>query len=244
MQIIEKLLTRNRPYTVRNVTKGIVVHYVGNPNTTAIANRNYFQNTKNEVSSNYVIGLEGEIIACVPHNEVAWCSNNANPYTISIECCHPKSDGVFNRYTYNSLVELCSDLCLKYNLNPLNGGLLRHFDITGKVCPMNFVPNKNGGTDDNNNSNWKKFINDVYVKMYKPSSHLPYFITVNSPDGFLNVRNKPSFINSQVVSSIKNSNIKYTIVEETKDGNGNTFGKLKSGIGYVSLNRSYVKIIH
>ena len=77
--------------------KGIVVHYVANPGTTAENNRNYFENLKNNgdtyASSNFIVGLEGEILACVPVDEVAYASNNRNDDTLSIECCHPDETG-------------------------------------------------------------------------------------------------------------------------------------------------------
>lgn len=228
-------LTHNRPYTKRSKTTAIAVHYVGNAGSSAVGNRNYFQNTTVSVSSNYIIGLEGEVICCIPDEEVSWCTNQANSYTVSIECCHPKSDGVFNDKTYESLVELCAMLCKKYNLNPLNGGLIRHFDVTGKVCPKNFVPKKNGGTDDNNASNWTKFKNDVATKLgSNTSNNTSYLIKVNSPDGFVNIRKTPKFVDSDIVGTIKNGNTKYTIVAETTI-DGVKFGKLKSGAGWIAL---------
>ncbi|MBR4122829.1 MAG: N-acetylmuramoyl-L-alanine amidase, partial [Clostridia bacterium] len=46
--------------------KNIVIHYVGNPNSTAQNNRDYFNKLDTTVSSHFVVGLEGEIIQCVP----------------------------------------------------------------------------------------------------------------------------------------------------------------------------------
>lgn len=165
MKITNNYLTRNRPYTKRTRTSAVAVHWVGNPSSSAIANRNYFQNTTREVSSNYIVGLSGEIICCIPDDEVSWCTNQANPYTVSIETCHPDCTGKFNDLTYNSLVELTATLCKKYKLNPKNGGVIRHFDVTRKVCPKWFVPAKNGGSDTNDGQHWNKFLNDVYEKM-------------------------------------------------------------------------------
>lgn len=233
MNITNMYLTHNRPYTKRSKTSAIAVHYVGNAGSTAKGNRNYFQNTDRSVSSNYIIGLEGEIICCIPDDEVSWCTNQANSYTVSIECCHPKDDGVLTDATYKSLVELTAMLCKKYNLNPLNGGVIRHFDVTGKVCPKNFVPKKNGGTDDNNASNWNKFKNDVAAKLGSNTS-ITYLVKINSPDGFVNIRKTPKFVDSDIVSKIENSNIKYTIIAETTV-DGVKFGKLKSGAGWIAL---------
>ncbi|WP_295215866.1 peptidoglycan recognition family protein [Ruminococcus sp.] len=165
MTITNAYLTHNRPYTKRTKTTAIAVHWVGNPGSTAAANRNYFQTTSTEVSSNYIIGLSGEVICCIPDEEVSWCTNQANSYTVSIETCHPDATGKFNTATYNALVELTAQLCKKYGLDPQKGGVIRHFDVTGKVCPKWFVPRAKGGTDTNSSANWMKFLSDVAAKM-------------------------------------------------------------------------------
>lgn len=237
MEIKEMLLTHNRPYTKRKKTTAIAVHYVGNAGSSAVGNRNYFQNTNTSVSSHYIIGLEGEIIRCIPENEVSWCTNQANSYTISIECCHPNIDGIFNDKTYKSLVELCADICKRWNLNPLKNGIIRHFDVTGKVCPRGFVAKKYGGTDDNNCIRYHKFLNDVATAMgqtFTTAEFQQYLVKVNSQDGFVNIRKTPKFADSDIVDTIKNGNTKYTIVEEMTI-NGVKFGKLKSGVGWIAL---------
>ena len=108
----------DRRYSSKSVKK-VVLHYVGNPKSSAMANRNYFENQKNGgryVSSHYIVGLEGEILRCVPENEVAYCSNQANTYSISIECCHPDATGKFTDATTASAAELCAYLLKKYEL--------------------------------------------------------------------------------------------------------------------------------
>jgi N-acetylmuramoyl-L-alanine amidase len=40
--------------------------------------------------------------------------------------------------TYASLVKLCAYLCGKYAWDPLTQ-VLRHFDVTGKLCPLWYV---------------------------------------------------------------------------------------------------------
>lgn len=165
MNILKKLLTHNRPYTKRKKTTAIAVHWVGNAGTSAINNRNYFQTTDREVSSNYIVGLQGEIICCIPDDEVSWCTNRANAYTVSIETCHPDWTGKFSDSTYKSLVELTAHLCKKYGLHPQRGGVIRHYDVTGKVCPKWFVPSSKGGSDTADEQHWKKFLSDVAAKM-------------------------------------------------------------------------------
>ncbi len=85
---------------------GIVIHYVGNPGTTAAQNRSYYNQPASTVSSHFLIGLEGEILLCVPLYERSSASNHRNRDTISIEVCHPDDSGVFNEKSYESLVKL------------------------------------------------------------------------------------------------------------------------------------------
>lgn len=144
MEIQQKLLTKNlysRPGTKIGKIKNIVIHWVGNAGSTAIANRNYFESLKDKkiyASSHYIIGLEGEVILCVPEEEVAYHGNSANSYSIGIENCHPDWGGKFNDKTYTSLVKLCADICKRYNLEP-NTALIRHYDVTKKDCPHYYV---------------------------------------------------------------------------------------------------------
>ena len=161
MEIQQKLLTVNqysRPGTKLKQVKNIVVHWVGNANSTAIANRNYFESLKERksfASSHYIIGLQGEIIQCVPEGEIAYHANNANSYSIGIEVCHPDWTGKFTDTTYRSLVGLLVDLCKRYNLEPTTS-IIRHYDVTKKLCPKYYVEN---------NGAWLQLKQDVKVAM-------------------------------------------------------------------------------
>lgn len=42
-----------------------------------------------------------------------------------------------NNATYQALIELVSYLCLKYDLTKEQ--VIRHYDVTGKLCPLYFV---------------------------------------------------------------------------------------------------------
>ena len=132
----------SRPGTPLEKINGIVVHYVGNPGTTAAQNRNYFNGLAESgatwASSHFIIGLEGEVLQLIPLNEIAYCSNERNADTISIECCHPEEDGEFTDETYSSLINLLADLCEEYDLDP-STDIIRHYDVTGKLCPLYYV---------------------------------------------------------------------------------------------------------
>lgn len=163
MNIQKKFLTVsswNRPGTALGRVRAVACHYIGNPGTSAMANRNYFENLRithtTKASCHYIIGLNGEILQLIPEDEVSWCTNQANGYTISIEACHPGSNGKFTDATYNSYVELAADICSRHGLDPLNGGVIRHYDVTGKVCPKWFVDHPDA---------WEQFKRDVAENM-------------------------------------------------------------------------------
>lgn len=137
-----------------NEINNIVVHYVGNPNTSAQNNRDYFNKEDTNVCSHFVIGLDGEIIQCIPLDEKSNASNNRNLDTISIEVCHPDDTGKFNEDTYDSLVKLTAWLCDNSGLD--EDDVIRHYDITGKVCPKYFVENE---------SAWYFFKKDIQLKL-------------------------------------------------------------------------------
>ncbi len=143
-EISEMLLTPNdysRPQTPLTAVNSIVIHYTANPGTGAESNRNYFENLRlnqtTSASSHFVIGLEGEIIQCVPLDEISYASNDRNNDTISIECCHPDETGKFNEKTYQALVALIAWLCSVYNLD--RDDIIRHYDVSGKLCPLYYV---------------------------------------------------------------------------------------------------------
>ena len=119
--------------------RDLAIHYVGNPDTAAINHRNYFNRPDVNVSSHFIVGLEGEIIQCLPLGEISAATNQRNSDTISIEVCHPDESGRFSEVTYRSLIKLCAWLCKEYRLDETN--LIRHYDVTGKLCPLYYVQN-------------------------------------------------------------------------------------------------------
>lgn len=144
----------SRPGTELTAVNGIVVHYTANPGTTAEQNRSYFQNLKDTgetyASSHFVIGIEGEIVQCIPCNEIAYASNDRNSDTVSIECCIPDESGKFTDATYQSLVELVTWLMGRYDLT--TDDVIRHYDVTGKACPKYYVEHE---------GEWQRFKEDL-----------------------------------------------------------------------------------
>lgn len=134
----------SRPGYKLEQVNGIVIHYTGNPGTSAQQNHNYFEGIAEtgeaSASSHFIIGLSGEIIQCVPCNEIAYASNDRNYDTISIECCTEDETGEFNEATYQSLVHLTTWLMGRYSLDVED--VIRHYDVTGKICPKYYAENE------------------------------------------------------------------------------------------------------
>ena len=144
----------SRPGTPLEEINGVVIHYVGNPGTTAQNNRDFFDKDDTEVSSHFVVGLKGEIIQCLPLWERSAASNDRNKDTISIEVCHPDGTGKFNDATYTSVVKLTAWLLKETGLS--GDDVIRHYDVTGKLCPIYYV---------NNPDKWEAFKKDVKTSL-------------------------------------------------------------------------------
>ena len=145
----------SRPGTPLEEVNGIVIHYVGNPGTTAAQNHSFFTNLaqtgETYASSHFIVGLEGEVIQCVPLTEIAYASNERNDDTIAIEVCHPDAAGQFSDVTYWRTVELTAWLCHTFHLDP-ERDVIRHYDVTGKRCPVYYVEHPEA---------WEDFLVDV-----------------------------------------------------------------------------------
>ncbi len=159
--IEQKLLRKNifsRPDVSMRSVKNIVVHYVGNPNTSADSNQRYFDSLADQdpekggasSSSHFIVGLEGEIIQCIPLSEISYANAPRNFDTVTIEVCHPDETGKFTDASYESLVKLTAWLCEELDLDEKD--VIRHYDVNGKGCPKYFVDNEDA---------WKQFRKDV-----------------------------------------------------------------------------------
>ena len=162
MEIKQDYIPKNkysRPGKTMKTVKGIVVHGTACPRATAKNIRDYFANTgpnqKRYASSQFVIGLEGEIIEIMPANEVAYHvgsrtythakreylgKGNPNYCTIGIELCHEKADGKFNQKTLDSCIQLIKYLKNIYRLPSRGKTIWQHKQVVGwKDCPFSLV---------------------------------------------------------------------------------------------------------
>lgn len=140
--------------------RGVVLHYVGNPGTTAQANRNYFNSLADGAleiyaSSHFIVGLEGEVLQCVPLTEIAYASNSRNGDTVSIEVCHPDETGEYGPAAYRRVAELTAWLCREFRLDPVRD-VIRHYDVSGKPCPLYYVDHPDA---------WERLLADVAAEL-------------------------------------------------------------------------------
>lgn len=219
----------NQLLTKTNFRKGsgkqnkyIVIHYTASTGG-AEANCKYFQSNYRGASAHYFVGHEGEIWQSVLDTDVAWhvgATRYKHPYcrntnSIGIEmCCRKKSDGTwyFEEATVKATIELTKELMSKYNIPASN--VIRHYDVTGKMCPEPYV---------RDTAAWNTF--KANLTLAAPSTS-GYLVKVTADT--LNVRKGPGV--GYKINTVVKKNEVYTIVEEQ-----NGWGKLKSGAGWISL---------
>ena len=147
----------SRPGEALPEVNDIFVHYTANPGTSAAQNRSYFEQQKDmheaSVSAHFIIGYDGEIMQCVPLDEIAYAVQTRNYDSISIECCYKAEDGSFTQETYDSLISLLAWLTDVYGLD--TGHILRHYDCGGKKCPLYYTEHEDA---------WELLKRDVTVE--------------------------------------------------------------------------------
>ena len=153
---IEKLLT---PYNFTNKDdtgriKYIVIHYVGALGG-AKANCQYYASKYIGASAHYFVGFDGEVWQSVEDEDIAWhCGASSykhaacrNTNSIGIEMCvrtkgsqaADSKDWYFEEATVKEAIELTKYLMQKYGVPASN--VIRHYDVTGKICPNPYVYN-------------------------------------------------------------------------------------------------------
>ena len=140
--------------------KYIVIHYTGNDGDTAQANAKYYASTVVKSSAHYFVDANS-IYQSVPDLRVAWAVGGGkypscpqtgggtlynicrNMNSISIELCDAKRDGTYAPApeTVKAALELTRELMAKYNIPQKN--VIRHFDVTGKLCPAYWAGREN-----------------------------------------------------------------------------------------------------
>ena len=114
----------------------LILHYIGNPGTTARQNASYFAQVNSQTSVHYIVD-DGEIIEIIPPDQKSYgtSSREHNERGIQIEMCHPDASGRISETTLYNVVWLCRELMERYGITEI----IRHYDVTGKKCPLWYV---------------------------------------------------------------------------------------------------------
>lgn len=278
----EKLLTRTVLAHKSNFGKTrshsqikyIVIHYTANDGDTDEANLKYFTSPNRKASAHFFV--DDDSISCsVPINIVAWhCGGKkykdtsitgggtlhnivTNTNSIGIEMCDTVKDKKYNlsTKTRNNVIKLVKALMEDFNIDIDH--VVRHFDVTGKHCPVYFMNNfewdlfkaeiekpdvneifkdnpditpPNLTNQDSKTPDSKTPISSPLEKQAGMQYNVPFKVKVKTD---LNIRTGPS-TNYKKVDTIKDNGV-YTIIEVKGH-----WGRLKSKVGWISILNEYV----
>ena len=231
MNIVKNLVSQSKysvkcPYSM--TPEFIVVHNTAN-DASAQNEVKYMISNNNQVSFHFAVD-DKEIVQGLPLDRNAWaCGDGANGKGnrkgIQIEICYSKSGGVRFENAEKNAAKFIAQL-----LKERGWGVDRvkkHQDFSNKYCPHRTL-----------DKGWASFVNmvkDCLNELNKPAqANQTSTFLVEIICDTLNIRQQADF-NSKVVGTVKRGEV-FTIVEEK-----NGLGKLKSGVGYISMNTKYVK---
>ena len=237
------------PYPMK--PRYVVCHNTAN-DASATNEVSYMIRNNNSVS--YHLAVDDTcVIQGIPLNRNAWhagdgSSGPGNRYGIAVEICYSKSGGPKYTAAEENAVYVMARLLYQYDLGI--DALKQHADFSAKNCPhrirdegrWNSVKTrvetvlqaiKEGRCDPKLSSG-----TTVISPPYSPDDESPSLpglkFTVKVICNELNIRKEASFT-SQVVGTVKKGEV-YTIVEVS-----NGLGRLKSGVGWISMGTDYVE---
>ena len=175
---IKELLAHISNYSKGRHTaiKYLVLHYTANNGDTAFSNCKYFSGANRNASAHYFVDEKG-IYRSVRDMNVAWHCGSMNGYkhkycrntnSIGIEMCSRiDSNGKFyiKEKTIANAIELTKFLMEKYDIPVEN--VIRHYDVTGKMCPKPFVEDEKLWLD------FKARLEEEELKRYNTIDEVP-----------------------------------------------------------------------
>lgn len=167
----------SRPGSKLQSTKYIVIHNTGAAGWSKSALERYWQDLSNQdptddrpdryASSQIGIDWTG-VYEYIPIDEVAYHAGDKyyNYNSIGIEVCHKTDSGIFEPETVRHLISYVGNLCYAYQLEPRDA-VIRHHDVTGKMCPRWYVENPEA---------WAELVNNITLRkaelMKKGDNHV------------------------------------------------------------------------
>lgn len=226
----------------------ITIHHAANG---AGANKGYAANTLEIIfascgkggSVQYGIDSNGKIGQMLGEKYRSWCSNSRknDMRAITIECanCAGKPTWAISDKAMQSLIKLCADICkrngkkkmvwiadktkaLAYEPKQDEMRMTLHKWLAATGCPEAYLTSK------------MDFIASEVNKLLAPSptpAFQPYIIKVTYKP-FINIRSGPG-VTYKDVGDVPYGGV-YTIIEEKVNG-AQTWGRLKSGAGWICL---------
>ena len=257
-----KMISPNRTPNRNHAIDTITIHcFVGQ--VTAKRGCEVFQPSSKGGSCNYVVGYDGSIGLCVEEKDRSWCtggykkvnganvpirvngiSGSSNDYqavTIEVACdaAHPYA---ITEKAMAALIELCADICRRNGIkkllwsgdknlvgNPSKQNLTVHRWFANKACPGDYIYQRLG--DIATKVNAKLGSSSVPTTPAAPVSNVPYKARITATN--LRIRKGPGTDTAIAQNAIKPG--VYTIVSEAIGTGATKWGKLKSGVGWVSL---------
>ena len=258
-----RMISPNRTPNRNHVIDTITIHcFVGQVN--AKRGCEVFQPSSKQASCNYVVGYDGSIGLCVEEKDRSWCtggyktvngvktpirvngisgaSNDYQAVTIEVasDSKHPYA---ITDKAMAALIELCADICRRNSIKQLlwkgdkklvgkvaQQNLTVHRWFANKACPGDYIYERLG--DIAAKVNAKLGVSgSAPAAPTASSSGVPYKVRITATD--LRIREKPSTDSAIVQKAIKPG--VYTIVSEATGKGATLWGKLKSGLGWVSL---------
>ena len=257
-----KMISPNRTPDRNHAIDTITIHcFVGQ--VTAKRGCEVFQPSSKGASCNYVVGYDGSIGLCVEEKDRSWCtggykkvnganvpirvngiSGSSNDYqAVTIEvACDAANPYAITEKAMAALIELCADICRRNGIkkllwsgdknlvgNPSKQNLTVHRWFANKACPGDYIYQRLG--DIATKVNAKLGSSSVPTTPAAPVSNVPYKVRITATN--LRIRKGPGTDTAIAQNAIKPG--VYTIVSEAIGTGATKWGKLKSGVGWVSL---------
>ena len=252
-----RMISPNRTPNRNHAIDTITIHcFVGQ--VTAKRGCEVFQPSSKGASCNYVVGYDGSIGLCVEEKDRSWCTGgydkNGNPIrvngvsgksndyqAVTIEVASDaKHPYAITEKAMAALIELCTDICRRNGIkkllwsgdknlvgNPAKQNLTVHRWFANKACPGDYIYQRLGDIAAKVNAK----LGVTPPAETKPVSTVPYKVRITATD--LRIRKGPG-TNTDIVQKAIKPGV-YTIVSEATGQGAILWGKLKSGIGWVSL---------
>ena len=254
-----RMISPNRTPNRNHAIDTITIHcFVGQ--VTAKRGCEVFQPSSRKASCNYVVGYDGSIGLCVEEKDRSWCSGgtdkkgnpirvngisgSSNDYqAVTIEVASDtKHPYTITDKAMAALIELCTDICRRNGIKQLlwkgdktlvgrvaQQNLTVHRWFANKACPGDYIYERL--CDIAAKVNAKLGVSFAPTTPAIPESKVPYKVRITATD--LRIRKGPG-TNTAIVQKAIAPGV-YTIVSEATGEGATKWGKLKSGVGWVSL---------